>query len=46
LFSILKRARYSAAARRFHRVFIISKEELVLFGVCALIMLFLSATGI
>lgn len=46
LFNILKLVRYSAAVRRFHRAFVISREELILFGMAAGIMLFLSATGI
>ncbi len=46
LFRILKLARYSAAAQRYHRAFIIAKEELILFGSTALILLFLSAVGI
>lgn len=37
LFRILKLARYSAAARRFHRALIIAKEEIVLFLGAALI---------
>lgn len=46
LFRILKLARYSSAMRRFHRAFIIAKEELVLFGAVALIILFLASVGI
>jgi voltage-gated potassium channel len=46
LFRLLKLARYSAAMQRFHRAFIIVKEELVLFGATALIMLYLTAMGI
>jgi voltage-gated potassium channel len=46
LFRLLKLARYSAAMQRFHRAFIIVKEELVLFGAAALIMLYLTAMGI
>lgn len=46
LFRILKLARYSAAMRRFHRAFIIIREELVLFGTVALIVMYLSAVGI
>lgn len=46
LFRILKLARYSAAARRFHRALIIAKEEIVLFLGAALIILYLAAVGI
>jgi voltage-gated potassium channel len=46
LFRILKLARYSKAMRRFHRAFIISKEEIVLFLVTALILLYLAGIGI
>ncbi|MBI3043997.1 MAG: ion transporter [Betaproteobacteria bacterium] len=46
LFRIFKLARYSAAIRRFHRAFLIVKEELALFGVAAGIVLYLSAVGI
>ncbi|QDU90711.1 Cyclic nucleotide-gated potassium channel [Pirellulimonas nuda] len=46
LFRIFKLARYSAAVRRFHRAFLIAKEELVLFLMVALILLYLSAVGI
>ena len=46
LFRLLKLARYSAAMQRFHRAFIIAREELILFGACALIVLYLSAVGI
>lgn len=43
---ILKLARYSAAVRRFHRAFIIAKEELTLFLFAALIVLYLAGVGI
>jgi len=43
---IFKLARYSAAARRFHLAFIYAREELILFGVAALIVLYLAAVGI
>lgn len=43
---ILKLVRYSSAIRRFHRAFIIAKDELVLFFFVTLIMLYLSAVGI
>ncbi len=46
LLRALKLARYSAAMQRFHRAFLIAKDELVLFGVVAAILLFLSAVGI
>ncbi|MDA7921298.1 ion transporter [Verrucomicrobiales bacterium] len=46
LFRLLKLARYSAAMQRFHRAFVIAREELVLFGTVALIVLYLSSVGI
>ncbi|MEX2577843.1 MAG: ion transporter [Verrucomicrobiales bacterium] len=46
LFRLLKLARYSAAMQRFHRAFLIAREELVLFGAVALIVLYLSSVGI
>ena len=46
LFRLLKLARYSAAMQRFHRAFLIAREELILFGVTALILLYLSSVGI
>lgn len=46
LFRLLKLARYSRAAQRFHRAFVIAREELVLFGATALIVLYLSSVGI
>lgn len=46
LFRILKLVRYNAAARRFHRALLIAWEELVLFGMVALIILYLAAVGI
>ena len=46
LFRILKLARYSAAIQRFHRAFVIAREELVLFGATAAILLYLAAVGI
>ena len=46
LFRLLKLARYSAAMQRYHRAFIIAREELVLFGAAALIMLYLASVGI
>lgn len=46
LIRIFKLARYSAAAKRFHRAFIIAKEELVLFLFSAMIILYLAGVGI
>ena len=43
---ILKLFRYNQAIKRFHRAFVIAKEELILFGFVALILLYLSAVGI
>ena len=46
LFRIFKLARYNTAVRRFHRALLIAREELVLFGMVAVIMLYLAAVGI
>lgn len=46
LFRIFKVVRYSKAIQRFHRALLIAKEELVLFGTTALMVLFLAAAGI
>ncbi len=46
LFGLLKFFRYSEAVRRFSRAFSIAKEEIVLFGVVTIMLLYLSATGI
>ena len=46
LVRIFKIMRYNDALKRFHRAFIISKEELVLFGSCGLVILFLAAVDI
>lgn len=46
LFRILKLARYSKAVQRYHRAFIIAREELVLFGSTACILVYLAAVGI
>jgi len=46
LFRILKLARYSSAMRRYNRAFVIAKEELILFGAAAVIILFLASVGI
>jgi len=43
---VLKLIRYNTATQRFHRAFIIAKEELVLFFIVTLILLYLSAVGI
>ena len=46
LIRILKLARYSAAIQRFHRAFLLVKEELALFGFVGACVLYLSAVGI
>ena len=46
LVRILKLFKYGKALRRYQRALIIVKEELILFGCAAAIMLFLSAVGI
>jgi voltage-gated potassium channel len=46
LIRVLKLARYSEAVKRFHRAFIIVKEELALFLFIALIVLYLAGVGI
>lgn len=46
LVRILKLFRYNQAIKRFHRAITIAKEELILFGFVAIIMLYLSAVGI
>ncbi|SJN58778.1 ion transporter [Vibrio ruber] len=46
LIRILKLARYNAAMRRIHRAFIIAKEELTLFLMASLIILYLAGVGI
>lgn len=46
LVRILKIVRYSKALQRFHRAALIAKEEIVLFGFAALLVLYLSAVGI
>ncbi len=46
LVRILKLFKYSQAINRFHRALVIAKEELILFGFVAIIMLYLSAVGI
>lgn len=46
LVRILKLFRYNQAIKRFQRALVIAKEELILFGFVAIIMLYLSAVGI
>jgi voltage-gated potassium channel len=46
LFRAVKLLRYSRAALRFKRALVIVREELVLFGCLALIVLYLSAVGV
>jgi len=46
LFRVFKLVRYSRAVQRYHRAFVLSREELVLFGVTASLVLFLAAIGI
>ncbi|MEI8704314.1 ion transporter [Pseudoalteromonas sp. B62] len=46
LVRILKLFKYNQAIKRFHRALVIAKEELILFGFVAAIMLYLSAVGI
>jgi len=46
LIRILKLTRYSSAVGRFHRAFIIAKDELALFLFVTIILLYLSAVGI
>jgi voltage-gated potassium channel len=46
LLRLFKMARYSRAMQRFHRAFIISKEEIILFFFSACIMLYLAGVGI
>ncbi len=46
LFRLMKLVRYSKAIRRFARAFVIAKEEIVLFGVVTIMLLYLSAVGI
>jgi voltage-gated potassium channel len=46
IFRMLKLARYSAAIQRFHRAIVTIREELVLFGAAALVVLYVSAVGI
>ncbi len=46
VFRVLKFLRYNQAADRLHRAILISKEEIVLFVVLSLILLYVSASGI
>ncbi|GAK34428.1 hypothetical protein JCM17846_33570 [Iodidimonas nitroreducens] len=46
LLRLLKLLRYGPAINRFHRAFFIARDELILFGTAAMIVLFLAATGI
>lgn len=46
LVRVFKLLRYNRAIHRFHRALMIVREELILFGFVALIMLYLSAVGI
>ena len=46
LIRVLKLARYSSAVQRFHKAFVIAKEELILFLFVALIIIYLSSVGI
>lgn len=46
LFRILKLVRYSKPIQRFHRAFLIAREELVLFLFVTMILLYLAAVGI
>jgi voltage-gated potassium channel len=46
LVHVLKFARYSNAVRRFHRAFLIAKEELTLFFFSALMIIYLAGAGI
>lgn len=46
LFRILKLARYSKAVQRYHRAFLLAKEEILLFFCGSLLVLFFAAVGI
>ncbi len=46
LFRAFKIVRYSKAIQRFHRAFIIAREELVLFIIVTLMLLYFAAVGI
>lgn len=46
LFRAFKLFRYSLAIKRFHRALMIAKEELILFSILAIMLLFFSSVGI
>lgn len=46
LIRILKLVRYNVALRRFLRAFLVAREEIILFGVVALMLLYVGAVGI
>ena len=46
LFRLMKLLRFGRAMRRFSRAFVIAKEEIVLFGVVTVMLMYLSAVGI
>jgi voltage-gated potassium channel len=46
LFRIFKLARYNRTVLRFHRALLIAREEIILFGAVALVLLYLAAVGI
>jgi voltage-gated potassium channel len=46
LFRTLKIVRYNRAIQRFHRALLIAREEIILFGMVAILLLYLSAVGI
>ncbi|MDR4500702.1 MAG: ion transporter [Nitrospirales bacterium] len=46
LFRVFKLGRYNAAMQRFYKAFLMAKEEMLLFGVVTLMLLYLAAIGI
>ncbi|MBT8444018.1 MAG: ion transporter [Gammaproteobacteria bacterium] len=46
VFRVFKLVRYSQAMQRYHRAFVMSREELVLFGIVSALVLFLAGLGI
>jgi voltage-gated potassium channel len=46
LFRLFKLVRYNAAMQRFYKALLIAKEEIVLFGVVTLMLLYLASVGI
>jgi voltage-gated potassium channel len=46
LFRTLKLARYNRAMQRFHYALLIAREEIILFGMVAVLLLYLAAVGI